>query len=71
MRITILVDNYATQLTSLSKRLLSEWGFLLHCSALPVGTSKTYNFIAQCIGTLSLGALNPQFSQIIILPSSW
>jgi hypothetical protein len=27
MRITILVDNYATQLTSLSKRLLSEWGF--------------------------------------------
>jgi len=27
MRITILVDNYATQLISVSKRLLSEWGF--------------------------------------------
>ncbi|WP_069806847.1 MBL fold metallo-hydrolase [Vulcanisaeta thermophila] len=27
MRVTILVDNYATQLTSLSKRLISEWGF--------------------------------------------
>nr|MCG2869694.1 MBL fold metallo-hydrolase [Vulcanisaeta sp.] len=27
MRITILVDNYATHLISLSKRLLSEWGF--------------------------------------------
>lgn len=27
MKITILVDNYATQLSSLSRRLLSEWGF--------------------------------------------
>ncbi len=27
MKITILVDNYSTQLSSLSKRLLSEWGF--------------------------------------------
>jgi len=27
VKITILVDNYATQLPSLSKRLLSEWGF--------------------------------------------
>ncbi|WP_243678505.1 hypothetical protein [Vulcanisaeta distributa] len=26
MKITILVDNYATQLSSLSRRLLSEWG---------------------------------------------
>ncbi len=30
MKITILVDNYATQLSSLSKRLLSEWGGLRH-----------------------------------------
>ncbi|WP_243666907.1 hypothetical protein [Vulcanisaeta sp. JCM 16159] len=27
MKITILVDNYATQLSSLSRRLLGEWGF--------------------------------------------
>ncbi|WP_243675257.1 hypothetical protein [Vulcanisaeta distributa] len=26
MKITILVDNYATQLSSLSRRLLGEWG---------------------------------------------
>gem|GEM_PF-3847842 len=28
-------------------------------------------FIAQYIGTISLGALNPQFSQAMILPGNW
>ncbi|MFB6470190.1 MAG: MBL fold metallo-hydrolase [Vulcanisaeta sp. AZ3] len=63
MRITILVDNYTTQLKSLSKRLLSEWGFsaYIHDYKILYDTGLTGTTLINNMNALGIDLNEPDY----------
>ncbi len=63
MKITILVDNYATQLSSLSKRLLSEWGFAayIHDYRILYDTGLTGTALLNNMKALGIDPNEPEY----------
>ncbi|WP_054844104.1 MBL fold metallo-hydrolase [Vulcanisaeta souniana] len=63
MKITILVDNYATQLSSLSRRLLSEWGFAayIHDHKILYDTGLTGTTLLNNMRALGINPNEPEY----------
>jgi 7,8-dihydropterin-6-yl-methyl-4-(beta-D-ribofuranosyl)aminobenzene 5'-phosphate synthase len=63
VKVSILVDNYATQLSSLSRRLLSEWGFAayIHDYRILYDTGLTGTALLNNMKALGIDPNEPEY----------